>query len=514
MKSWIPAAVVIALVAGLVGPVQAQSAHEDDDFELEIEEESATPPPTVYRPSSIVTTRAVIELRDDLKHEADEDVFEQYGRFDISSSVDLRPGVFTKISGRIRTNYREHQSEGLDIPFTGELGRWSSSLELQDLFVGWNREAFSVRLGNQVLPWGETDFGRPLDVLNPYDYRDGLAASTESPAVPTPMLRLDWRANSKVSFQAAYLPTFEPHRFHVFGSDQAPMGLLSDGVYAQILPMITDFLDPSLWDVAQPLLQATERPSHPITDAQVGTAVNIRLQGFDFGLYYAYLYDRFPEMEFNEDLATVLIGSLNTGFDSAQFLELLADPDFKEAYDRVQENGADLSSLLVGRYRRLHMAGISVGTSLGSIGIRSDVAFFSRRTLYATDFQAIQSPVIVATAGMDYIRGDSFDMVIEGTSLILLDPPETPLLVLDDHWEQIFGSLRWRFLDDRSLQLSLGGMVGLKEFDWLAMAELRYRIGPSHAFAVGARIMDGEPNTLGGLFDKNDELFLRYEWFL
>ena len=90
----------------------------------------------------------------------------------------------------------------------------------------------------------------------------------------------------------------------------------------------------------------------------------------------------------------------------------------------------------------------------------------------------------------------------------------TPLLVLDEHWEQVFGAVRWRFLDDRSLQLSFGGMLGLKELDWLALAELRYRIGPSHALALGVRIMDGKTNTLGGLFDKNDELFLRYEWFL
>ncbi len=514
MKFWIPLALFTVLIGGPIGLVQAQTDGEDEDFELEIEDESKSSQSTGFRPTSIVTTRALVELRDDLKHEADEDVFEYFGRFDISSSIDLRPGVFTKISGRIRTNYREHQSEGLDIPFGGDLGRWSSSLELQDLFVGWNWQSVSLRLGNQVLAWGESDFGRPLDVLNPYDYRDGIAATTESPTIPTPMIRLDWRAHSKVSFQAAYLPTFEPHRFHVFGTDQAPMGLFSDGVYAQVLPLITDFLDPSLWDAAQPLLQATERPSHPIFDGQFGTALNIRLQGLDLGLYYAYVYDRFPEMEFNEDLATVLVGGLNTGFDSAKFLELLTDPVFKEAYDRVQENGADLSTLMVGRYRRMHMAGVSVGTSLGSVGIRSDVAFFSRRTLYSKDFQALESPVIVATAGVDYIRGDFFDLVLEGSSLILLDPPDTPLLVLDEHWEQVFGAVRWRFLDDRSLQLSFGGMLGLKELDWLALAELRYRIGPSHALAIGVRVMDGKTNTMGGLFDKNDELFLRYEWFL
>jgi len=516
---WAAVPLLWVLLAGAFAPALAWADPEDPDDELLIiEDDEGDPTLKVNAPFlRLGELRGGLthEIRKDLKHEPGEYVFELHGRLDLETRVDFSPNLRATLGGRFRYFYMEQETvDGANIPFTGGVSRWHSESEIRDMVLSWTLGSLNLRIGNQVLAWGRTDFARPLDVMNPYDYRDGLVAGQETPAVPVPMLRLDWRVSERLSLQLAYAPFFAPHRMTSFGSDTAPGQLFGDQSMGMLLSFITDTLHPSLWDEAQPLVQASRLPSHPIYDAQTGASVLLRLGAVDLSLHYAYVHDRYPETKVDADLALVTAKSLASGFDPNAFVENMNDPAFRAAYERVQERGADFSDLMDSRYRRTHMAGLSVETTLGGFGLRSDAAWFSRRNLYTQDFTPYSAPALAWALGMDYVYEDSFDVLLELSEVFILDDGTPPLLIVDRPWGLLFTGIRWRLLDDRSLHVSLGGMLGLSDFDWSGRAEVRYVHRSRHAFSVGVQIGRGPLESLGGWLERNDMAVLKYEWML
>jgi hypothetical protein len=497
----------------------AQDPGSDDEVLLILEEDEADTGaadlPPRFEPTAILKASTVQELREDMAHDPGEHVFELHGRFDISAAVELSPTLRADVSGRLRYFYAEQATEdGPDLPFTGEGSRWHSEPELRDLCLTWTPGAISIRAGQQVLPWGQTDFARPLDMLNPYDYREGLSSSTEVPAVPIPMLRVDARLHDSISLQGVYIPFFEPHRLYVFGSDQSPAQMLSASPIGGLVPMVTGTLDPSLWDEAQPLLSATELPSNPATDAQAGLALSFRLGGVDASVHYAYLYDRYPSFSIDADLALLLQRTLESGFNAAALATQLQDPELKRAYDSVQARGAGLDGLYRATHSRMHLAGLSAATTMWDLGLKADVAFFDGRTLYLETLELFEAPVVMAAAGIDYVHETELDLVFEVSGVAVLDEPDAPLLVLEERYAQLFSQIRWRLLYDESLQVSLGGLLSLNHLDGVGMVELRYRFSAQHALAAGAQLYEGPERSVGGLMDRNDLWFVRYEGFL
>jgi len=210
----------------------------------------------------------------------------------------------------------------------------------------------------------------------------------------------------------------------------------------------------------------------------------------------------------------VLERMLQSGLDASAFVKQLQDPEFKEAYDSVQARGAELDELYKATYSRLHVAGVSAASTIWDFGVKADVAFFDGRTLYLETLEPFEAPVVMAAAGLDYVHGTELDLVLELSGVAVLEEPPAPLLVLERRYAQVFSQLRWRLLHDESLQVSVGGLLSLNHLDGVGMVELRYRFSAQHALATGAQVYEGPTQSIGGLLDRNDLWFVRYEGFL
>ncbi len=88
----------------------------------------------------------------------------------------------------------------------------------RELYTEINHDLFQVRLGKQIVSWGETSFERMTDIINPVDLRGNL-----NPAYPDFaeikrglwMLRLfltPYNMPGELSFELVVIPDFQPNR--------------------------------------------------------------------------------------------------------------------------------------------------------------------------------------------------------------------------------------------------------------------------------------------------------------
>lgn len=134
---------------------------------------------------------------------------------------------------------------------------------LQEAHITWNPGNFSVRLGKQIVVWGETDGFRLMDQINPIDQRRGITdVEFESSILPIWLGKFEYflQPNSSwlqdLGFEFIFNPNadFEADREIIFGNDkvgiwspdvEVPLG---PGMIAYLGSFDTELDKPDDWD--------------------------------------------------------------------------------------------------------------------------------------------------------------------------------------------------------------------------------------------------------------------------
>src|SRR5439155_24067227 len=101
-----------------------------------------------------------------------------------------------------------------------------------------------LRIGTQRVSLGANAGIAPADALNPRDLRESFIAGEPEDAV-LPVFAVRALADiGKVSVTAAYAPFFTPHRYFVFGQDEALLQPTAEQTVPnrRIDPSIEDYL--------------------------------------------------------------------------------------------------------------------------------------------------------------------------------------------------------------------------------------------------------------------------------
>ena len=69
-----------------------------------------------------------------------------------------------------------------------------------------------------------------------------------------------------------------------------------------------------------------------------------------------------------------------------------------------------------------------------------------------------------------------------------------------------------RFLEYDALELQLGGLYGVTLHDWVIMPSIGYRFFDGYLLQAGGRILGGDDNSAGSLYDANDEVYILSQW--
>ncbi|TXD38038.1 hypothetical protein FRC98_03835 [Lujinxingia vulgaris] len=474
-----------------------------------------------------LTLIAGIGLFADLAHDAPgEDLFETSTELGLKITHDASANLSAVIGAR--ATHRAARPEG---------GPWRAydEVALDEAYVLWRKDRWRLAFGNLRTPWGSTDITRPGDVINPTDLRSPGSAGAFGATLPQLTAEASY-AFDALTLSAVVVPFFKPNDVALFGQDSA-LATRQNPFIAEQLPFVLlaeDLLDPSIWPLAQPLLQATRRPMATPANMSGGLRATTTLANTDLGLGVFYGWDRTPKIELDEDLRTLLniIAEDGQFFADFDFIGFTArNPETVALSQRISTKAEAGETLLSSEFQRRLTLLADGARYIGPIGVRADVAFSPGRIFYTTEFEAVTRASVFAALGLSYERLLSDEralaLTLEGFWLhpfaadsavqrAFNDPdeggdPAARLLLFEGGYYGVAGALNWG-TGLWKIDVQGGAMVSLAPGDVIAQLALERPIVGGARARLSANLFAGpdpaETLSLGGLWSANDQLAL------
>jgi hypothetical protein len=411
-------------------------------------------------------------------------------------------GVDVKLSDRIRLvlEGRAQVRGAMQRDFDRAKGFFEPMLG--DAYLDFYTSKVDVRIGNQRIPLGANAALAPADALNPRDLRES-AGELEDALLPVFAIRAQGELG-KLSWLAAYVPFFQPHRYFVFGQDE---GFLQPA-FGRALDNTR--IDPSVEDYLQDRVLETQRPGPFVGDVALRVARDGRVK---LGASWVWMNEKLPRVRIDPELSSVLASqAAGRTVDQAAALSVL---------NRFQAG----ETLYRGFYGRQHLFNAEASALLGPGQLDVDLTYSPRQTFYDANFapidkaaltwvvsysQASDSPVLYSVSYL----GMAIPDIGAREQLMLLEPataagePHTGFFHLFigfvgvSVWEKRFElSLRATF-EPVQKSFSISPRV-----TWQAVEGLK-------VFA-SAEFFEGTPWSPFGYFNRNDRVLVgaRYELF-
>jgi hypothetical protein len=380
--------------------------------------------------------------------------------------------------------------------FNGRSARGVIEPELHELFVGFFTGPLDVRIGQQRVAWGNTDFMSPNDVVNPRDLRDPFLNEAELRRLPTLMLRADLDLGF-ATLQGVVAPVYTPDRYDVYGSNWAGIQPDAPAWARGLANLATRSFDPTLQESAQRLLMATRYPKGDLSEPVLAARLGWSTHGLDIDYYYQYGFDG-PRIRVDPAFVAT-VGAID--FDHAGLADL------QPLLVAIDAGGRPLEA----SYVRRHHLGTDIGTTLGPVALRLDAAYESKGVFFQRDLVGWVSPTVHGVFSAEYQTGDKNKFaLLELLYLRLVDAPTIPLLLYRRDSMGVGADLRWPLW--HPLGFGLRGMFGIIPQSLVMQPELNLKF-ERWTLSGGVLWLDGEAYSLGGHFRRNLESFVKLKWF-
>lgn len=447
--------------------------------ELSKSEEAPRFQTTLFRGEWTAQLGADIRHEDRCTDRACEDVFDLRNQLDLRLQTDVTDDLRAVVEARFDHRMVGERPEGEAFTMANA-NRVKGVFEpqLRDAYVRWRGLGpFDVTVGQQVVAWGVLDVASAQDVINPVDYRSGLAPGDEPPRLPIFAVRAETRLGP-LHVDGVVSPFFTPHRFDMLGSDYGPLGSAAGGALGGgIGAAILDGIDESVEDDWSRTLQSTKVPQDLPGSSDVGLRLGTKVAGIDLHASYLYVWDRIPEVRSNPTFA--LTGGL----------------PFDSTYSRRQVIGGDAT------------------LTAGDFVFRLESGWSPERTLYEVGDDGAPAParrsVTLSGLGIDWTYATDLLANVETFWMRVNDVPgKAKLYLLEPDLYGAAGGLTVRFFND-DLSISARAMVTSLE-DLILFPELSWRIADGHNVAGSVQIYEGKDGSTGDQFDHNDQAVIRY----
>jgi len=491
----------------------------------------AAPPPGSVEPPTTLSARAQLRLAMDTGHEGPrpgqpgtfhEDVMELTGQALATLDHRARRWLRLHLGGRLlyRLTARLPEEDVTYGLFNGTLHRNDLEADLLDSYVALRASSWlDVTAGFVTQVWGATDLVNPNDVLAPRDLRFGLFLDPETARLPAPMVRAEAYLPRGLSLAAYFLPLHVPDRIDLFGGDFALLGPAAPETIRWLGELADGMLDDSIEAAAHDALLATERP-RPFSDPSLAARVGWSVRGWDIGLYYAWLFERQPQIRMDKSFVALALLPLAgakeiTPQQRQQIVSLLAaDP-----------------SPISSSFRRQQHAGLSLSGALWRLSFNLDVAYRSRVSVPLGGAFPLQpdpddddwvtttaeSQSLAYTVGLTYTSGEDLLLALEGWHSVYLDlilDEERPPLLLGQHQGGLAFLGRYRLHRPLDLTFQLLVHADLVNMGVIITPQLTYRPGDHLGVVLGVNLFEGSEDSLAGRLDLNDQVFVGVEGYL
>jgi hypothetical protein len=248
---------------------------------------------------------------------------------------------------------------------------------LGDAYVDLYTPQVDVRLGNQRVALGANAGLAPADALNARDLRESLVAGEpEDALLPVFAVRAqgEWKG---LHWLAAYAPFFTPHRYFVFGQDEALL-------QPQSAPGLdVKRIDPSVEDFIQERLLETKRPAPFLGDLALRVVRDGRVK---VGASWVWMNEKLPRFTMDRELASVLASQVSGREDAAATVSVL---------NRAQAG----ETLVTGTYLRTHLFSLEASTLLGPGQLDLDLTWAPRQTFIDAEFRPLDKAAVTWVIG-------------------------------------------------------------------------------------------------------------------
>jgi len=372
---------------------------------------------------------------------------------------------------------------------------------LGDAYLDVYTSKVDVRVGNQRIALGANAAMAPADALNPRDLRESfMAGDLEDALLPVFAVRAQGELG-QVKWLAAYAPFFTPHKYTVFGQDEA---LLQPGLG----PVFdTRRIDPSIEDHIQDSVLETKRPVPFAGDV----ALRVVSTGkFRLGGSWVWMNEKLPRVTMDPELSAVL---------SAQAAGRQVDPAMAlSVLNRFQAG----ETLYAGEYRRSHLFSLEGSTILGPGQLDVDVTYSPRTTYFDDQFRPIDKSTVTWVIGYSQASDSPLVYAISYMGMAVPDVAAQQQLILIEPATAV-GGARTAFL-----HLFLGSIsypVWKDRFELSLRAAFEpiqrsFALGPKVTFQgveglkiwVAGEIYGGPSWSPLGYFHRNSKVLVGLRW--
>ncbi|MDY8138349.1 DUF1302 family protein [Aquimarina sp. 2201CG5-10] len=323
-----------------------------------------------------------------------------------------------------------------------------------------------VRIGKQIIAWGEADGINPTNNINPIDYSDLIDTEDERIGV--------------FSLQAKYYVkdfTFEGVIIPVVNSS-----ILPNPSSRWFLDFPTQIMTPTgaLVD-ANFSLEDTKLPAKKISNAQYALKAKTSLKGWDLSVSYFNGYDDLPS--FQQSIQPNDDGSLN----------VVVTPEVN----------------------KLEVYGFDFSTIVGKYGLRGELAYFKTDDPNGTN-PAIDDPFYQYVIGLDrnfsnVIQDNNMFVIVQWIHQIIETGVDVPNTNLNNIFQQAV-STKIDCEISPYAKISLQGIYDFKAENHYVKSELLYNLTSDLKLGMILDIFGGEKNTFFGNYNDNNRAQLKLKY--
>ncbi len=450
----------------------------------------------------------------------------------VRGSVRLQVGVDTGFEPQREDGLSEHVAEGLgraslaaDVKLSESLrllveGRalWRAGAEaglerakaffeptLGEAFLDVYTSRVDVRVGQQTLAFGANAAFAPTDVLNPRELRQSFVlAEPEDAKLPVFAARALGDVGP-LSFTVAWVPFFTPHRYSVFGQDEA----LFQPALGRGLPLV---VDESIEDALQPHLLETERPEAFPYLGDVGVRVGSSLGGVRVGGSWVWAHEKVPQVRLDPELDALLRAQeRGEAPDTALLLSV---------QDRLRAGEA----LVTGRYARQHLIGLEATALVETAQLDVDVGYSPAQTFFDERLRPLRKPVATWVVGVSQAEDSDFlysvtylGMAVPGVEaqevLLLLEPGTARGQARTAFFHLLVAEASYTLLGG-DWEVGLRGAFEPVQRSFVVAPRVGWRASERVRLGLAAEVYAGSPYSPLGYFGRNDQILASLRWVL
>ncbi len=375
---------------------------------------------------------------------------------------------------------------------------------LGEAFADVYSDKIDLRIGNQRIALGANAAMAPADALNPRDLRESFVqGELEDSILPVFAIRAQGELG-KVSWLAAYAPFFTPHRYFVFGQDEA---LMQPGLG----PAFDNRrIDPSIEDYVQDRVLETKRPVPFAGDLALRAVSRGRMK---IGASWVWLNEKLPRVLLDSE-----VSSLATAQAAGRPLDSAAALSVANRFGAGELLGR-------GTYLRQHLFSLEGSMLLGPGQLDVDFSYTPRQTFIDPSFAPMNKSAITWVIGFSQASsskltysvsylGMAVPNVAANEQLLLIEPATAAGAARTGFFHLITGVIAYQLFDDRvELQLRAAFEPIGRSFSLGPRAT--YQVIERLKIWVAGEVYEGTPYTPFGYFSRNDKVLVgaRYELF-